>query len=68
VQIISDGQKADVFKNNNAKIIAISAWSMIHGLMMLTTAGHLREVASTPEQAEQLSQTLAENLLSGILK
>lgn len=67
VHIISAGQAAGVFKSCDVQILAVSAWSMVHGLMMLITAGQLREVTTTPEQVKQLSRQLAENLLNGIL-
>jgi AcrR family transcriptional regulator len=67
LQIISAGQEAGVFKSSDVQILAISAWSMTHGLMMLITAGQLREVTTTPEQVKQLSRQLAQNLLNGIL-
>jgi len=68
LEIIIAGQEAGVFKQENPKIIAVTAWSLVHGLMMLITAGHMREVATSPEQIEQLSRTMAENLITGILK
>lgn len=68
VEVIVAGQQAGVFKDENPKIIAVTAWSLVHGLMMLITAGHMREVASNPEQIEQLSTTMAENLITGIMK
>ena len=68
LQIIEAGQDAGLFKSNPAETIALSAWSMAHGLMMLITAGQLRNLATNPEQTEQLSRMLAHNLLTGILK
>ncbi len=68
VHIIEAGQKAGIFKADPPESIAITAWSMVHGLMMLIAAGHLRDMATLPEQAEQLSRIIGHNLLTGILK
>lgn len=68
VHIIQAGQEAGLFKSEPPESIALSAWCMAHGLMMLITAGQLQDVAENPAQAEQLSRMLAHNLLTGILK
>ncbi len=67
-QIIINGQALGIFKSGDSQSFAVSAWSLAHGLMMLLTAGQLRDIASSSEQKKQLSRTLAQNLLTGILK
>lgn len=66
--IIVAGQSAGVFRDGDSMALALSAWSLVHGLAMLMTTGHLDQLSASAEQREGLAWTVTEMFESGILK
>ncbi|HMU82362.1 MAG TPA: TetR/AcrR family transcriptional regulator [Leptospiraceae bacterium] len=66
VSIIEDGQKAGEFKtNSDAMTLAVSAWSMVHGIAGLISGGQLAEAAG---KGDGFVRTILSQLYSGVRK
>jgi len=65
--IIEEGQSGGVFKQGDLEVLALSAWSTIHGLSLLLISGKLGEVVSTSIEAGPLTSAVTGMLLEGLL-
>jgi len=68
VQIIENGIESRIYKPLPALELALVAWSGVHGLAMLISAGKLGEQAASRKQVEGLAELVASTVLSGMLK
>jgi AcrR family transcriptional regulator len=66
VRIIENGQRDGIYKDAPTMDLVVAAWSMVHGLAMLVTAGQLKGVDS-PAQIEDLARTVGVLLQTGML-
>jgi AcrR family transcriptional regulator len=64
VDIIAEGQKAGVFRQDNSKELAQVAWSLVHGLSMLLIDGQLK--VPDHSSVEILANYTTQMLLEGI--
>ena len=64
--IIEQGQSRGVFKQGDVELLAVSAWSGIHGLTMLLIGGNLPEILSTPIDTRVLTDAIANTMLEGL--
>ena len=64
--IIEDGQAAGVFKQGDVELMALAAWSSIHGLSLLLISGSIEETASTPIETRSLTTAITTLLLEGL--
>lgn len=65
VRIIGGGIESRVFVNADPQAVAITVWSMLHGLTMLLTTGQLGE-GGDGQVLSRLSRGCIEHLLSGV--
>jgi len=68
LKIVSNGQQAGIYRDRDTMKLALAAWSLVHGLSMLLTAGQLRGTATTEEEIARLVAGLGEQLQIGMLK
>jgi len=67
VGIIENGQKTGIFKPRATLDMVMAAWSTVHGLAMLISAGKLDEATNIKKSPEILATTVGEILISGML-
>jgi len=65
VQIIANGQKAGLYRDEDIQVLALSCWSMMHGFAMLITGA---KILNNQEEIEATAQKLHELLFLGISK
>jgi len=68
VHIVGNGQKSGIYRKADVVDLTLTAWSTVYGLSLMITAGLLRERAGSQAQARKLGETVAEIMLSGMLK
>lgn len=68
VRIVRDGQTAGIYRKAESFDLTLAAWSMVHGLALMATAGLLGPRPMTRRQLRRLGKTVAEILLSGMYK
>ncbi len=66
--IIESGIADGSFKNQDAQLLTITAWSAMHGLAMLYIAGQFKCRVDDQQQLEQLVLQVASTVLQGINK
>ena len=66
--IIEQGQSRGVFKQGEVELLALTAWSSMHGLSLLLISGDLGEVVSMPVEAHTLTSAVTGMMLKGLLK
>ena len=64
--IIADGQDTGVFKKGDLELMALSAWSSIHGLSLLLISGSINQTASAPVETHALTTAITATLLEGL--
>ncbi len=64
--IIEEGQARGVFKMGDVELLALSAWSGIHGLTLLLIGGNLPEILSIPVDIRPLTTAIATTMLEGL--
>jgi len=64
--IIEEGQASGVFKKGDVELLALSAWSGIHGLTLLLIGGNLPEILSMPVDIRPLTTTITTTMLEGL--
>jgi len=64
--IIENGQGQGVFKKGDIELMALTAWSSIHGLSLLLTSGSLGEAISAPVEVQPLTTAVTALLLEGL--
>ena len=68
VQIIESGQQTGVFKKGDARVLALTAWSLVHGYAMLASTGQLDHQAGSEQAILELAKTVEAHLIEGIEK
>ena len=66
--MIEQGQSSGVFKQGDVELMALTAWSCMHGLSMLLISGDLGEIISLPIEAQTLTSAVTGMLAEGLLK
>ncbi|MEJ2106152.1 MAG: TetR/AcrR family transcriptional regulator [Acidiferrobacteraceae bacterium] len=66
LEIVDLGLEQGIYKEKDRMEIALAAWSMVHGLSMLITAGQLAQYASDPKSVRSLARGVGEKLLRGL--
>lgn len=64
--IIEEGQTLGVFKQGDIELLALTAWSGIHGLSLLLISGNLAEILGMPVNLEVLTSAVTTTLLEGL--
>ena len=64
--IIEEGQNRGVFKKGDVEMLALSVWSIIHGLTLLLISGTLPEILSTDTDTRSLTTAVAATMLDGL--
>jgi len=64
--MIEEGQNCGVFKQGDVEILALAAWSGIHGLSMLLISGNLPEILGIPVELRSLTTAVTTTLLEGL--
>jgi len=68
LKIVSNGQQAAIYRDRDTMELALAAWSLVHGLAMLLTAGQLRDTVTTEAEITRLVADLGELLQAGMLQ
>jgi len=68
VKIVSNGRDRGLYRDRDLMELALAAWSLVHGLAMLLTAGQLGEAGMSEEEIARLVSGLGELLQIGMLK
>jgi AcrR family transcriptional regulator len=66
VQAITDCQAAGQVQNGDPVVLAVAAWSIVHGLSALLVDGRLKEHVRSPAEAERLAERVTEILRTGL--
>jgi len=66
VQIIESGQQAGVFKKGEARVLALTAWSLVHGYAMLASTGQFDHLAGSEKAILDLARTVEVHLIDGL--
>lgn len=66
LEIVDLGLEQGIYKQKDRMEIALAAWSMVHGLSMLITAGQLAQYATDPQSVRALARGVGEKLLRGL--
>ena len=64
--IIEGGQARGVFKQGDIELLALTAWSGIHGLSLLLIGGTLPEILTIPVDEPSLISEFTETMLEGL--
>lgn len=64
--IISVGQAHGVFKKGNKELLALTAWSSVHGLSSILIGGKLHNLLNTQTDYESITSAVVNNILDGI--
>ena len=68
LDIIEAGIRAGVFRPREPRELALVAWSSLHGLAMLLTAGELDVDVDVPGVLERLVGAVISNVIYGIVR
>ena len=64
--IIEEGQSLGVFKAGEVELLALTAWSGIHGLSMLIISGNIEETLKIPIEPRAITSAVTTLLLDGL--
>lgn len=64
--IIEEGQELGMFKNGDVELMALTAWSSIHGLSLLLISGSIDNTVATPVAAHALTTAVTTMMLEGL--
>ncbi|MCW8855577.1 MAG: TetR/AcrR family transcriptional regulator [Gammaproteobacteria bacterium] len=68
IKILSQGQKQDVFNQDNLICQTLATMSLIYGFAMMTSSGMLQEIPKTPDQMRGFTLQVFDILLTGLKK
>ena len=68
MKILSNGQKKDVFSQDNILRQTLSTMSIIYGFSMMATSGMLQDIPKDDRQLRAMAFNVYEVLLSGLKK
>ena len=66
--MIEQGQSCGIFKKGEVELMALTAWSGMHGLSLLLISGDLGQIVSTPVEPQALTSAVTGMMLEGLLK
>lgn len=66
VSILEGGQKAGLFLPGDSQLLAITAWSLVHGFAMLYTGKQLKTEGPNDPQMIAIRETVLANLVNGL--
>ena len=66
VQAIADCQAAGQVRSGDPVVLAVAAWSIVHGLAALLVDGRLKDHVRSPAEAEGLAERVTEVLRTGL--
>lgn len=64
--MIEEGQNLGVFKQGDIDLLALAAWSAIHGLTMLLVSGNLSDILGIAIELRPLTSSVTSTLLEGL--
>jgi hypothetical protein len=64
--IIEGGQAQGVFRKGDIEMLALTAWSGIHGLTLLAIGGNLPDILSIPVDLRAMTAALTTTMLEGL--
>jgi len=64
--MIEEGQASGVFKQGDVELLALTAWSGIHGLSLLMISGNLSEILNIPVELHSITSAVTTTLLEGL--
>jgi len=64
--IIEEGQAQGVFREGDIEMLALTAWSGIHGLTLLAIGGNLPDILSMPVDLREITTNLTTTMLEGL--
>lgn len=64
--IIEQGQSLGVFKTGDVELMALTAWSTIHGFSQLFSTGHVEETISLSVDIRTLTAAVTATMLEGL--
>jgi len=64
--IIEEGQSLGVFKQGDVELLALTAWSGIHGLSLLLIGGNLPEFLAMAVETRSLTSAVTQTMLDGL--
>jgi AcrR family transcriptional regulator len=64
--IIEEGQAQGVFRKGDIEMLALTAWSGIHGLTLLAIGGNLPDILSIPVDLRAMTSALTTTMLEGL--
>ena len=64
--MIEEGQNQGVFKQGEVELLALAAWSAIHGLSLLLISGNLSEIVTIPVECRSITTAVTTTLLEGL--
>ena len=64
--IIEEGQAQGVFRKGDIELLALTAWSGIHGLTLLAIGGNLPDILSMPIDLHALTTAVTSTMLEGL--
>jgi hypothetical protein len=67
LEIVDLGLEKGIYRDKDRMEIALAAWSMVHGLSMLLTAGQLEQYATNTKAVQSLARGVGEKLLRGLV-
>lgn len=66
VKIVEKGQELGVYKSGDPALLALTAWSLVHGFARLALTGALEQLADSDEGVLALARIVESNLVTGI--
>lgn len=66
VKIIESGQQTGVFKKGDVRVLALTAWSLVHGYAMLASRGQLDHLADSEKAILDLARMVEMHLIEGV--
>lgn len=67
VNILENGCRNGLYRNATPENLTVAAWSMVHGLALLLTAGPLQDLRSRPKELEQVIASASVTLFEGLI-
>lgn len=65
-EALEAGQQAGVVRPDPVRDLALTAWSLVHGLAMLLVSGQLQDRSPSDAEVERLARMVTENLVRGL--
>jgi hypothetical protein len=66
IQAIAECQAVGRVRAGDPEVLAVAAWSIVHGLAALLVDGKLKSHATTSAEAERLAHTITDCVMLGL--